>query len=148
MVSAEFREKAKTFGPVDAKTAAHRAALKKAGFAVEFHSGMTDAQALKVLRSKETKRILESTNVIGEAQPPAKKSMSTLETPTGGCCSPPPCYAVFIRTAGNWVQESVPFDSYADAQAHAKLVRRARVFVEMTRVRRIPHNVEGEQPPC
>lgn len=48
-----------------------------------------------------------------------------------------PQYAVFIRKAGNWTQESTPFDSYADAQTHAKLTRRARPFVEMTRVRRI-----------
>ena len=33
----------------------------------------------------------------------------------------------------------MPFYDYAEAQAHAKLTRRARVFVEMTRVRRIPH---------
>jgi hypothetical protein len=62
--------------------------------------------------------------------------MNTPKDSTGGCCPPPPCYAVFIRKAGNWIQESVPFDSYADAQAHAKLTRRARPFVEITRVRR------------
>ena len=66
-------------------------------------------------------------------------TMKTPKTETGGCCPPPPCYAVFIRKAGNWIQESVPFYDYAEAQAHAKLTRRARVFVEMTRVRRIPH---------
>lgn len=48
-----------------------------------------------------------------------------------------PSYAVFIRKTGNWIQESVPFGSYADAQGHAKLTRRARPFVKMTRVRRI-----------
>ena len=36
----------------------------------------------------------------------------------------------------------MPFDSYAEAQAHAKLTRRARPFLEMARVRRIPHNAK------
>lgn len=61
---------------------------------------------------------------------------------TGGGCPEATCYAVFVRKAGNWTQESVPFDSYAEAQSHAKLTRRARPFVEMTRVRRLPHNKE------
>jgi len=38
------------------------------------------------------------------------------------------------------MQESVPFADYADAMAHAKMTRRGRPFVEMTRVRRISHN--------
>jgi hypothetical protein len=73
--------------------------------------------------------------------------MNTPKNSTGGCCPPPPCYAVFVRKAGNWIQESVPFDSYAAAQAHAKLTRRARPFVEMTRVRRLPHNADEHVPP-
>lgn len=66
--------------------------------------------------------------------------MNAPKDSTGGCCPPPPCYAVFVRKAGRWIQESVPFYSYAEAQSHAKLTRRARPFVEMTRVRRLPHN--------
>jgi hypothetical protein len=62
MVSTEFRDKAKTFGKADAKTQAHRDAVNRAGFAVEFHSGMTDAEAVRILQSPETKRILRSTN--------------------------------------------------------------------------------------
>jgi hypothetical protein len=57
------------------------------------------------------------------------------------------CYAVFVRKSRGWVQESIPFDSYADAQNHAKLTRRARPFAEMTRVRRIPHNTSGSTVP-
>ena len=60
----------------------------------------------------------------------------------GGRCAQPSCYAVFVRKVGSWIQESVPFDSYSEAQSHAKLTRRARPFVEMTRVRRLPHNAE------
>ena len=51
-----------------------------------------------------------------------------------------PCYAVFIRKRGVWVQQSVPM-GYAEAQEHAKLVRRGVAFVEKTRVRRLPHNI-------
>jgi hypothetical protein len=72
-------------------------------------------------------------------------TMKIPKTETGGCCPPPPCYAVFIRKTGK-IQESVPFDDYTEAQAHAKLTRRARVFVEMTRVRRIPHNSQADRP--
>jgi hypothetical protein len=69
--------------------------------------------------------------------------MNTPKQPNGTLLSPAPCYAVFIRKAGNWIQESVPFNSYAAAQTHAKLTRRARPFVEMTRVRRLPHNAKS-----
>lgn len=70
-----------------------------------------------------------------------RNKTSKLPTSIDGCSlTESPCYAVFVRKSGNWIQESVPFDSYADAQAHAKLTRRARPFVEMTRVRRISHN--------
>ena len=50
-----------------------------------------------------------------------------------------PCYAVFIRKHGEWVMQSIPM-GYAEAQEHAKIVRRGMAFVEKTRVRRIPHN--------
>jgi hypothetical protein len=49
-------------------------------------------------------------------------------------------YAVFIRQHGEWVQQSVEFADYGEAQAHAKLVRRGVAFTERTRVRRLPHN--------
>ncbi len=62
----------------------------------------------------------------------------------GSGCPDTTCYAVFVRKAGNWMRESVPFYSYTDAQAHAKLTRRARPFVEMTRVRRISPNATVE----
>ena len=61
-VSAKFRKLAKTFGTADPATQAHRDAVRKAGFAVEFHNGMTNDEALAVLRSPETRRILRSTN--------------------------------------------------------------------------------------
>jgi len=66
--------------------------------------------------------------------------MNTKPTPTLAAVAPATtCYAVFVRKSGNWTQESVPFESYAAAQAHAKLIRRARPSVEITRVRRLPH---------
>ena len=45
-------------------------------------------------------------------------------------------YAVFVRKHGEWVQQSVLFTDYCEAQKHAKLVRRLLVFVEKTRVMR------------
>jgi len=56
-----------------------------------------------------------------------------------------PCYAVFIRKRGEWVQQSVVFTDYGEAQAHAKLVRRCVAFIELTRVRRIPHNDQADR---
>ena len=62
----------------------------------------------------------------------------------GSDCPDTTCYAVFVRKDGNWMRESVPFYSYTDAQAHAKLTRRARPCLEMTRVRRISHNDKSD----
>jgi hypothetical protein len=53
---------------------------------------------------------------------------------------PSPCYAVLVRKRGEWVQQSVEFTDYGEAQSHAKLVRRGVAFIERTRVRRLPHN--------
>jgi hypothetical protein len=81
--------------------------------------GVQDIDSGQVFVARQSREQARKSNDQGEAQP---------------------CYAVFVRKAGNWIQESVPFDSYASAQAHAKLTRRARPFVEMTRVRRLSHN--------
>lgn len=60
---------------------------------------------------------------------------------------PSPCYAVFVRKQGEWVQQSVSFTDYGEAQEHAKLVRRCVLFIEKTRVRRIPHMKFEQGPP-
>lgn len=48
-------------------------------------------------------------------------------------------YAVFILKHGStvWLQQSIYFDKYPEAQAHAKLVRRAFLNIHKARVRRI-----------
>ncbi len=79
LVGASFRKLAKTFGKADPATQAHREAVRKAGFAVEFHHGMTNAEALAVLRSPEMRRILRSTNAPAEAR-------SRLGPDVGPCC--------------------------------------------------------------
>lgn len=48
-----------------------------------------------------------------------------------------PMYAVFVRKGGIWRQESIPMTSYQEAKEHARRTRKARPFVEMTRVRRL-----------
>ena len=66
--------------------------------------------------------------------------MSDNVNTASGCTGPSSCYAVFVRKQGQWIQQSMPLATYKEAQDHAKLVRRCVLFIEKTRVRRLPHN--------
>lgn len=46
-------------------------------------------------------------------------------------------YAVFVRKVGIWIKQSIDFTDYKQALEHAKLVRRAMLFIEKTRVKRV-----------
>jgi len=75
VVGASFRKLAKTFGKADPATQAHRDAVRKAGFSVEFHHGMTNAEVLAVLRSPEVRRVLRSTNAAGQTPAAHKETV-------------------------------------------------------------------------